>query len=238
MHDSPAEGLFVSLIPDGNRRAVGYNASRYAEAYGGGAEIVGDILKACMGQSRVQIFAAWGSSTSNIRKRSTVEQQVLNGVFHQYLDQLETTIREEPYRNVQVVHLGNPEFVEKSVYRRIDAIAGQTRDRHGKIFALCAGHDSHDEMRRAVAQARRCPQQDWRSFLDLPLRSGRPYREVDLIVRTGTDPLRPYTSGYLLPYQGTGTQERYAADCLPSFSAERFMAFVDDAASQQMRRGA
>jgi hypothetical protein len=108
-----------------------------------------------------------------------------------------------------------------------------------KVFGLCLGYGSHEEMQRAVTLSQTHPIGiDWRRHLDLPSRGNMPYQHVDLIVRTGTDPQKPYTSGYLLPYQGPGTQERFVQDFLPSFAPERFMAFVDEVAAQEQRRGA
>lgn len=238
MSNHPSERLFVGLIPDGHRRKVAYDPSRYFDVYKQGAEIMGDILRLCIEDQRVGIFAVWGSSEENIRKRPELEQDVLNAVFHHYLNRLETTIGEKAYCGVQVVHLGNPEFVDPSVYERVTHIARQTRERNEKTFALCLGYGSHDEMRRAVQLSHDYPQVDWRTFLDLPQRSGHPYSHVDLMVRTGTDPANPYTSGYLLPYQGSGTRERYVPECLPDFSADGFRKLIDEYSMTICRRGA
>lgn len=231
--------LFVALIPDGGRRAVGHDVGRYSESYERGAEVVGDILKACVADSRVKIFTAWGLSDDNALKRSAIERGILNRTFHSYLARLRHDLTTEVYRDVKVVHMGNPNLLDPEVYDRIVDITEFTKDRRReKIFGLCLGYGSHDEEDRAIASYAQSPDRPWREYLDLPYRGNLPYQPVDLIVRTGTDPLKPYTSGYLLPYQGSKTQERYSAAYLPDFSAERFMEFVDDVTIQKPRQGA
>lgn len=231
--------LFVALIPDGGRRAVGGDIARYAESYEHGAEVVADILKLCVADSRVKIFAAWGLSDDNAQRRTSMEREILNQVFCAYLTKLRRDVDTPPYQGVQVVHMGNPTFLHPDVYEQINDLTEHTKGRTEKAFGLCLGYGSHDEMQRAVVRSRAYPIGiDWRQHLDLPLRGNMPYQHVDLIARTGTDPLKPYTSGYLLPYQGPKTQERYVQEFLPSFAPERFMAFIDEVSAQEKRCGA
>jgi undecaprenyl diphosphate synthase len=232
---------FVALIPDGGRRAVDGDPMRYGESYERGAEVVSDILKACVQDNRIKIFAAWGLSDDNAQKRSFAERTILNGIFRKYLDRLRSDVDTEPYSGVKVVHLGNNKFLHPSVNEKISDIADHTKERKEKIFAMCLGYGSHDEMNRAVhAHVVAGGETDWRQHLDLPYRGKMPYQNVDLIVRTGTDPETPYTSAYLLPYQGTKTQERYIKDYLPNITVDDFMDRVDEVfhSSERMRAGA
>lgn len=220
--------FFVGLIPDGGRRAAGKDLARYAEKYGRGAEVVGDTLKACVKDSRIRVFAAWGLSDDNASKRSPAELDILNGIFREYLDKLRADLETPDYEQVKVVHLGDEECLDPSVLSRIHDVTSFSARRTEKVFGLCLGYGAHNEMDRAVERAYMRDSRDWRRYLDLPFRGGESYQHVDAIVRTGTNPLKPYTSAYLLPYQGPGTQERYIEDYLPNVTAERIMEQVDD----------
>ena len=233
-------GIFAALIPDGSRRAVSYDTAQYSSSYERSAEVITDILKVCMQDQRVRIFAAWGLSDDNAQKRSSAERTLLNALFSRYLVKLRADVDCNPYANLKVVHMGNEEYLEKKVQQQLRDIAQHTHERTGKIFGLCLGYGSHDEMQRAVQSSHAEPERDWREFLDLPARGRIPYQQVDLIVRTGTPSSRAYTSGFLLPYQGAGTQLRFDKNYLPDFSADRFMLFVDEITNpkQKPRLGA
>lgn len=220
--------FFVGLIPDGGRRAAGKDLSRYAESYNRGAEIVGDTLKACVRDSRIKIFTAWGLSDDNASKRTPEELEILNAIFIDYLERLRCDLETEEYAGVKVVHMGDEACLHPEIVERIRAIADCTAGRKEKIFGLCLGYGAHNEMDRAVKQSHENSDCDWREFLDLPFRGKESYQHVDAIIRTGTDPLEPYTSAYLLPYQGPGTQQRYIEELLPHSSAEQIMSKVDD----------
>ena len=74
-------GIFAALIPDGSRRAVSYDTAQYSSSYERSAEVITDILKVCMQDQRVRIFAAWGLSDDNAQKRSSAERTLLNALF-------------------------------------------------------------------------------------------------------------------------------------------------------------
>ena len=229
---SYAKELFVGLIPDGGRRAVNNDPFRYEESYQRGAKVVGDMLKLCVQDARVKIFAAWGLSDDNALRRPGMQLDILNNIFVQYLQKLRKDLQEPDYENVKVVHLGNAEFLTPQVNDLIADIVRFTNDRSEKIFGLCLGHGAEDEMERAAdrrgerrANGEQCKLVD---CLDLPTRGGILFKPVDLIVRTGTDPNTPYTSGYMLPYQVRGgTQEKYYSEFLPNVPASTILDAVD-----------
>lgn len=223
------ENRFVALIPDGGRRAVKNDKTKFKQSYERGAEVIGDILKACVKDSRIRIFAAWGLSDDNAKKRSKMERMILNGLFHTYLDKLSADLETPDFDAVKVVHVGSAEFLDASVHDHVQEVVDQTIDRSEKIFALCLGHGGNEEIDRAVAQYAVVgnAQGDWRRFLDLPKRGNMPFQPVDAIVRTGTAPESAYTSGYLLGYRDASTQERFIPEYLPRIKVADFMEKVD-----------
>lgn len=233
-------GLFVGLIPDGGRRAVDHDVDRYPESYERGAEVVGDVLKAVIQDDRVRIFTAWGLSDENAQKRPQAEIEILNQIFITFIDRLRRDV-ESLYCNVKVVHMGNENFLDATVQERVRDVVAYTADRKEKIFGMCLGYGAHEEMDRAVGlHCAHGATGDWRRFLDLPFRGEISYQPVDLIMRTGTDPGKPYTSGYLLPYQNSGTQEKYFLEPLPHMEVTRFIQAIDEcwASISSKRKGA
>lgn len=226
----PSEQFFAALIPDGGRRAVNNDLKQYFDSYKKGADIVGDVLKLCVLDPRIKIFAAWGLSDDNASKRSPDEIDILNTVFLEYLEKLRRDVEEDPaYQQVKVVHMGNADLLRADVQARIRDVSIFTNNRTEKIFGLCLAYGSDDEMDRALEVKQRTGYKgNYRDMLDLPRRGGIPYQKVNAIVRTGTNPLEPYTSGYLLPYQGTGTQERYIEEFLPNVKPEEIMTRIDE----------
>lgn len=230
MHNS--EKLFVSLIPDGGRRAVANDMTLFKQSYERGAEVVGDILKACVQDARVGIFAAWGLSDDNATKRSRFEVNVLSEIFLDYLRRLRGDLETDAYKAVKVVHMGDPRFIREDVAKSILEITTFTADRAGELlFGLGLGYGAHDEMDRAVAlhvADKNKATMNWKEYLDIPVRSKQPYQHVDLMYRTGTPAEEAYTSGYLIPYMGPKTLLRFNPEFLPNISASDFMASVDE----------
>src|SRR3989344_3076864 len=239
-----SEGLFIGCVPDGGRRAVNYNPTQYFESYERGGNVVGDMLKICIRDQRVRIFSAWGLSDENAVKRSRSELTILNRIFHKFLVQLQSDLETDAYKDVKVVHMGNPEFLDPRIQKIIDEITLGTRDRQKKIFGLCLGYGSGDEMQRAAElfyRRRQAGEKDvqFTNCLDLPQRGQIPFPPVDIIMRPGTDPLQPYTSGYLLPYQVKGqTQEKYFPQFLPDCDPNIVLEAIADYEERALRKGA
>lgn len=237
-----SEGRFVALIPDGGRRAVNNDKTKFKESYERGADVIGDILKACVNDSRIKVFAAWGLSDDNATRRSTAELMILNQLFHTYLNRLSNDLETEDFNTVRVVHVGDSENLHPKVHRHVMEVVDQTKDRTDKIFALCLGHGGVEEMHRAAIEFAVLGKGkgDWRRYLDLPKRSGTQFQPVDVIVRTGTKPEDAYTSGYLLGYRDAHTQERFIPKYLPNTTADDFMRMVDATLQSKttMRSGA
>lgn len=224
-------GLFLGLIPDGNRRAVGNDVTRYGEAYRRGAEAVSAMLRSVVQDERVRIFTAWGLSDDNIRKRSPFELGILNTLIREYLEQLDADMRTDAFADVRVVHLGDPRLLAPAVRESLDAVVETTRGRTGKIFGMCLGYGGAEELDRA--SDRKCEHMRMRAtapalrqFLDIPYRANEKFRPVDMIVRTGTEG-RAYTSAYLTGYQTGSTEEFYIGKLLPEVTPGDLAAAVD-----------
>lgn len=239
------QGLFVGLIPDGNRRAVDNNPDQYLQAYSKGADVVGDALKWCVHDERVRIFAAWGLSDDNVRNRSGLEQEILSAVFTRYLDSLRKDLAEAPYDVVRVVHMGDSSLLHEEVVERLHDITHFSRQRTEKIFALCLGYGSRDELLRATALLSEdvrldMATEDVYEYLDLPSRtdlSFLPHCELDLLIRTGAE--HEYTSGFLSNYEGPGTQLHFMNTLLPNCDGAQLMqSALEDYEKRTQRKGA
>lgn len=235
------KGLFVGLIPDGNRRWVNNNPLLYRDAYHEGAESVSRMLKSIVRDDRVKIFSAWGLSDDNVRRRSEAELDILNGLFCEYLDKLRADLQTPDYEMVRLVHLGDRQLLQRPVLDRLDRLSKMTKARTEKIFAVCLAQGGREELERA-SNRKLLHHSDTKeilpltSFLDFPVRSGLPFQPVDMIVRTGTD--RPYTSAYLTGYQTGGTEEYFIPKLLPDTTPEDLRLQIDRFTEQQQRRGA
>lgn len=217
-------GLFIGLIPDGNRRAVDNEATRFDEAYRKGAEAVSAMLKSVVQDSRVHIFTAWGLSDDNVKKRTAFELDILNGLFCDYLEQLDRDVQTPAYGNVRVLHIGDDELLKEDVLERLQTVVDRTRDRQEKIFGICLAHGGAEEIERASDRKLahwhlHREQLPLQSFLDLPFRGKIPFKALDMIVRTGTEH-RAYTSAYLTGYQTGGTEEFFLPQMLPDCTPE------------------
>lgn len=224
-------GLFIGLIPDGNRRAVGNDVSRYAEAYRKGAESVSAMLKSVIHDERVRIFTAWGLSDDNILKRNPLELTILNTLICEYLEQLDSDMQTEEYAGVRVVHLGNERLLHHDVRDRLDTVVARTRGRQEKIFGMCLGYGGAEELERASDRKSehvrmRGSAPPLRQFLDIPFRGNMPFAPVNMIVRTGTE-ARAYTSAYLTGYQTGGAEEFYISKLLPDTTPADLAAVID-----------
>lgn len=226
-----SRGLFIGLIPDGNRRAVQNNPLRYAEAYRSGAESVSAMLKSVVHDSRVRVFTAWGLSDDNIRKRSPIELDILNTLICEYLEQLDSDMQTDEYAGVRVLHMGDDRLLRQDVRDRLDTVVTRTRARQEKVFGMCLGYGGAEELERAAnRKAEHVRMQGSapviRQFLDIPFRGNMPFAPVDMIVRTGTAG-RAYTSGYLTGYQTGGTEEFYIEKLLPDTTPADLTAAID-----------
>ncbi len=236
------QGLFVGLIPDGNRRwAIGQygvakkedlTPAQLYEAYWRGTEAVKGVVRRAREES-VGIFAAWGGSNDNLRKRSDRELQILYSIYERFMTELrDEWMDAEGYRDTRFVHMGHRERMQtyaSQVLRIIDDVAEHTRTRTGMVVAVCLDYDSCDEL-RVVARQR------WREaglvgeeeeYLDLPY-AGVPYQSLDYGIRTGEvtpegeEGRVKHTNAFLLGYHNKETRWRYRKEFLPDYTPDMF----------------
>lgn len=205
------DGLFVGLIPDGNRS---WAKKKYAtkelshaqlfEAYEAGANAVKKVIETAR-DLRLKVIATWGLSTKNMSGRNGLEKQVLFATFEKFLQELRDEWMDKPEnKDVRLVHMGRKDRLSKEAKNVADLlfdVTYSTRKRTGMILALGLDYDGVDEETRAHGYSdrftrRSTPVNSWKDWLDLPAEveelrgwdeEGHLLHPVNLILRTRTE---------------------------------------------------
>ncbi len=255
------KGLFVGLIPDGNRSwekeqkgLSELSQEHLLEAYDHGAQAVKRIVEAAR-DARLGIFATWGLSTKNLDARDSVQKQVLFQTFERFLKELRDEWMDKPQNKaVRMVHMGRLSRLMDQAPHVVDLLADvvdHTRDRSGMILALGLDYDGLDEEKRArelweqnkYAGGR----EGWKFYLDLPLQVPE-MRELDrkddlstpvhLILRTRTAGVSLFHDNeYLHAYRNETRLERVDA-FLPQLTPELFRSHLEAYQNEKMKKGA
>lgn len=235
-----SEGLFTVLTPDGDRRSVNYDPKRYPEAYQRGAENVAGYFQEMIAHPSVYIAVAWGTSDKNIAGREQFEIDAINTAVISFIRQI-LARKNTTYSGTKWVHLGNKTLLSQELNVALDELSDATRSGVEKVCGLCLGYGSDDEIDRAIT----CAVKDgdnpinYRNYLDLPFRASIPYKKADLLLRTGLENRRaPYTSGCMLPYQGSKTRAHHFTELMPEINPALFSNAVDDYLKNVIRDGA
>lgn len=217
----------------------------YAEGYMRGGDVTKEIIT-CAREQCVQVVALWGMSDDNMVKRPPEQRQILYGVFHHFLLDLQDNWMNKPKnRDVRLVHMGRRDRLSEEapgIITLLDEISADTRRRSGMVVAVALDYGGREEFRRAHALWQRagCPgdvNEGWKDFLDLP-RQGIPFRPFDLIVRTGQDAAEPLrTNEFLWPYLEETRLITHDC-CLPDFTVDMMRNDFALFSSEHQNRGA
>ena len=247
-----SQGLFVGLIPDGNRRWASKHGKSPIEGHREGAECVKRIFERARDMMIVRILAAWGLSCKNVDNRPPDQltglymlmESTLEDLRDNWMDRLEN-------KNIRMVHMGRRDRMEndidgRDVLARLDEIHEHTRDRTGMIIALCLDYDGLNERDRALTLWRingaRDDETSFLQHLDLP-RQGIPFQPVNLVIRTGEDGNRSagarmhHTNEFLHEYR-EGTEDMPHDTFLPNYTPDNFAEDIQSFRKMQRRRGA
>ena len=247
-------GEFVGLICDGNRRdelamlaAAGDRKSKdllsreeLIGCYTRGAERVKEIIE-CARDSAVDILAVWGLSDKNVDQRSRTDRDALATVFETFLRDVEEQWMDKPENaHVRMVHMGNREGLKRfapGIIRHLDAVTSHTRERTGMVVALCLDYGGIAEQDKAQMLWAESGHKGyvW-DYLDLP-KQGVPFREVDLLIRTGEEGRVVHDNAFLHPYMGDGTYKIFRPEFLPQFTSKLFLQDLEDYRKSPKRRG-
>ncbi len=254
MSTSPAEGLWVELTCDGNRRfeaamleqqsqqvaPTALDEEQAYECYKAGGEASKRIIETAR-DARVGMMALWAWSTKNW-SRPPHQTRAVFRVMQEFLDDLEENWIDLPENSdVRLVHMGRTErlHVEQSqVMEVLNRIVQYTKDRTGMVVALLLDYAGPDEDKRA--------RQLWKEsgcagafedHLDLP-RAGVSYRELDLRIRTGEDERMKHLNAVMRPYEGMETRDAFHEEFLPQYTPALFRQDLDDLQKTEQRKGA
>ena len=249
---SEQQGLFVGLIPDGNRRWAGKQGVSVIEGHEAGAERVKKIFERARDETIIRIIAAWGLSCKNLEKRPPDQLEGLYALIESTLVDLRDHWMDRPEnKNVRMVHMGRRDRLKENVggrevLSRLDEIAMHTRDRTGMIIALCLDYDGNNERKRAIEMWRACGAlgdgDDFLQYLDLP-RQRIPFQRVDLVIRTGEDGMDENGDGHhhnneFLHEYRDDTEDAPHKILLPDYTPDHFSADLRNFLRTKRRKGA
>jgi len=234
--------LFVGLIPDGNRRWEREHKKIPGTGHREGAQRVKEVITAFRDNAYTHILAVWGLSCKNLEQREPAEQELLYVLMEEFLTDLKDNwMDEEENLDVRLLHMGQTDRMlahayGKKVVEVLNTVTEHTRDRTGKVVALCLDYDNKSEDARArgmwwVTESKGPIQQ----HLDLP-RQGVPYQPVNLIIRTGSDPVVQHDNEFLLGYRDE-TRQIHHPYYMPDFYGDSFNADVDEYLNAPKRLG-
>ena len=189
------DGLFVGLIPDGNRRWAEERRLPSADGHRKGAENIKRLFECARDEGDIGIMSAWALSCANLEKRDPEEVNYIFLLVEEFLSDLERNWMDLPEnKNIRLVGMGRTDRMAdhdygKGTLAKLNDIATHTRDRTGMVIALCIDYSGKDENLRAVrkwASLRddHSSPEGYIQYLDLPSQ-GVPYQDTDLIIRTG-----------------------------------------------------
>ena len=241
------DGLFVGLIPDGNRRWAENKRIPSAEGHREGAENIKRLFERARDEGDVSIMSAWALSCANLENRDPEEVNYIFLLVEEFLSDLERNWMDLPEnKDIRLVGMGRTDRMENHLYGKntldkLNDIATHTRDRTGMVIALCIDYSGRDENYRAI--------RDWASLrdnhdapenyvnhLDLPSQ-GVPYQSVDFIIRTGMkEGDADYFNEQHLAYQDETRFETHTT-LLPDYTPDQFSADLEKNRRSIKRRG-
>ncbi len=256
------EGLFVGLIPDGNRSwaKAKFNTKdltyeHLLDAYNAGANSVKKIIETAR-DMRMKVFATWGLSTKNMSSRNSIEKQVLFATFEKFLLELRDEWMDKPEnKDVRLVHMGRKDRLLEQAPTVSDLlfdVTNYTRERSGMILALGLDYDGFDEETRAQKNHSNAygDPLGWKQWLDIPAEvhdlrgwdeNGHLLHPVNLILRTKTEgDLLFRDNEYLHPYRHETRQEEigvFLPDLTPELFTEKIERYRREKAGGKMKMG-
>lgn len=236
------KGLFVGLIPDGNRRWEKQNHQVPGMGHREGAERVKEIISAFRDNAYTNILAVWGLSCKNLDERDASEQELLFLLMEEFLTDLrDNWMDKEENKQVRLAHLGRTDRMAEHAYGKqvvhvLDDIATHTRDRTGKAVAFCLDYDAKDERTRAKNLWRAAGRRgEFEEYLDLP-RQEIEAGSLNLIIRTGSDPVVIHDNEFLKDYRDE-TRQIHHPYYMPDYSAESFHQDIQEYLEVPKRKG-
>lgn len=188
----------IAIIPDGNRRWARSRGLPTVAGHKRGVDILGDILEELL-EDGVCYISVWGSSVSNIEKRSNVELSGLFSVFENAAVRMLRRLNNPEKQPFQVRLSGLwEEKLPASTVRRFQELIEGSKHNEGRIINLLMAYDGRQEMLRACdALVRRgetpvTPEAIKRELYtaDMP--------EVDLLIRSGCKGDPHWSDGFMM----------------------------------------
>lgn len=227
----------IAIIPDGNRRWARSRGLPTAAGHAKGVDVLGDVLEVLLNRGVCHI-SVWGSSVSNIQKRSKIELLGLFRVFEDAAVRMLDRLNRETKRPFQVTLSGEwKEHLPKSTVSSFERLIERSRHHRGRIINLLMAYDGRAEMLRAIetlvveGKTPVTPEMVKAALYtcDMP--------EVDLVVRTGCGSDPHWSDGFMM-WDVANAQMFFSSDTWPDFGIEGMNEALESFSARERRLGA
>lgn len=230
--------VHIAIIMDGNRRWAGNRNLPPWKGHEEGAETVEKIITEAVRQ-KIPYFSFWGSSLDNIIKRSPEEVMHLMEIFKNRFNRIadDKKIHEN---QIRINVLGRwkellPSEVREAMQKAIDNTKSYSR--HYLNFMIA--YSGVDEMINAIESVAREFSKDPKFKITSEAIKSRLFTKdlppVDYLIRTGGN---PHLSAGFMMWDTADAQLYFSEKTWPDFSAEDFVAAINEYGKRVRKFGA
>ena len=227
----------IAIIPDGNRRWAKKRGLPSFLGHREGAQTTESILRAALDLG-IPAITIWGSSVSNITKRSSEEVQFLFDIFGEYFAKLADS-KEVKEHSVRVRILGRWEelFPEKTKLPMREAIESTKRHAKHQLTFLMAYSGVEEMLETIKGIAAEKQTQPEFSISESAVKNHlwtRDLPPVDLVVRTGGE--AHWSAGFMM-WDVADARLHFTETLWPDFSKEELSRAIQSYARTKRRFG-
>lgn len=228
----------IAIIPDGNRRWAKAHGKPAVAGHTEGAKTMQRIIESVF-QADIPYLTVWGSSVSNLTKRSAIEVAALNKIFEIYF--LKLAQSSKIHKNqVRVRALGRwKELLKPNAVRAIEKAIASTREYAALNLTFLLGYSGIEEMLDAIARVTNKGTGNSGSLVGEEVLKANLWTHdlpaVDLVIRTGGE---PHWSGGFMMWDVAEAQLAFTETLWPAFAEKELLQILDDYKRRERRLGA
>ena len=227
----------IAIIPDGSRRWAHKRGLPSFLGHREGAKTTERILRAALDLG-IPAIAIWGSSVSNITKRSREEVQFLFDIFAEYFAKLADS-KEVKEHDVRVRILGRweelfPEHAKKPMRNVVEQTKHHANHQLTFLMAYSGVEEMLETIRGIAAEKQKRPEL---SISESTVKEHLWTKElppVDLVIRTGGEP--HWSAGFMM-WDVAEARLHFTETLWPDFSADEFKNAVERFSDTKRRFG-
>lgn len=227
----------VAVIPDGNRRWAKTHELPISAGHEAGSKVPESLINTIL-DLKIDWFTIWGSSISNLTKRSEDEVILLNMLYADGFRQLSKSTAVHNDR-IRVRVLGKlSTHLSPEAHKEAKTVMATTREYRNLSFTILLAYDGVSDTVNAVNQLIKTSRKD--SALTATTELVRAYLvtrdlpDVDLLIRTGGEP--HLSSGFLM-WETANAQMVFLSKLWPDFTPQDLTDAVAEYHSRTRRFG-